>query len=171
MEQNDVKKIVAEHLSAGVPLTEIQNILAGKHGVKMKFLELRLMASELENIDWTKLNKKEEKKPEAPAKAETLPGENENDDNAADEDFPEEDEAADENMPEEKGVIQGKTTVELSKVVRPGAVACGSVKFGSGVTAEWVLDQLGRLGLEKASGKPTQRDVKDFQVELQKLLR
>jgi len=74
-------------------------------------------------------------------------------------------------MPEEKGVIQGKTTVEVSKVVRPGAVASGSVKFGSGVTAEWVLDQLGRLGLEKASGKPTQQDVKDFQVELQKLLR
>lgn len=169
MEQNDIKKIIAEHLAAGVSLTEIQNILANEHNVRMKFLELRLMASELENIDWTKLNKKEEKKPEASAKSEQAAMDNEAD-IPEDEDFSE-DEIPGEDVPEEKGGIQGKTTVELAKVMRPGSVANGSVKFGSGVTAEWVLDQYGRLGLDKASGKPTQKDIKEFQVELQKLLK
>jgi len=36
------------------------------------------------------------------------------------------------------------------------------------VKADWVLDQLGRLGLEKATGKPTPEDIKQFQIELQK---
>jgi len=169
MEQNDIKKIVAEQLSAGVPLTEIQNILTNKHGVKMKFLEPKIMASELENIDWTKLNKKEEKKPEAPVKPEKVDGEGEKD-IAEDEDALEE-EFSDESIPGEKSGVRGKTVVELKKVIRPGAVANGSVKFGSGVTAEWVLDQFGRLGLDKASGKPTKQDIKEFQIELQKLLK
>jgi hypothetical protein len=64
---------------------------------------------------------------------------------------------------------RGKTTVELSKIARPGTAASGTVKFGSGVTAEWVIDQFGRLGLDKASGKPDEQDIREFQVELQKL--
>ena len=66
--------------------------------------------------------------------------------------------------------ITGKTTVEVSPIARPGAVASGSVKFGSGVTAEWMLDQYGRLGLDKPTGKPTEQDIKEFQIELQKAL-
>ena len=54
--------------------------------------------------------------------------------------------------------------------MRPGAVASGSVKFASGVSAEWVIDQSGRLGLNNASGEPTEDDIKDFQKELQKAL-
>jgi hypothetical protein len=65
----------------------------------------------------------------------------------------------------------GATVVEVSKLVRPGAALSGSVKFASGVKADWVLDQMGRLGLEKPTGKPTPEDIKEFQVELQKKLR
>ena len=54
---------------------------------------------------------------------------------------------------------------------KPGTVANGSVKFGSGVTADWYLDQTGRLGLTNNTGKPTETDIMEFQEELQKLFR
>jgi hypothetical protein len=48
----------------------------------------------------------------------------------------------------------------------------GSVKFASGSTAEWYVDNMGRLGLENLVGeKPTQDDVQQFQVELDKAIR
>ena len=71
---------------------------------------------------------------------------------------------------ESSPALRGKTTVELSPLVRPGAIASGSVKFGSGASADWFLDQQGRLGLEKAKGQPDRQDIQEFQIELQKAL-
>jgi hypothetical protein len=61
--------------------------------------------------------------------------------------------------------------VEISKLVKPGAVAHGSVKFPSGASGDWILDQTGRLGLENSKGKPTPEDLQAFQEELQKAFR
>ena len=48
----------------------------------------------------------------------------------------------------------------------------GTVKFASGSTAEWYVDNMGRLGLENLVGeKPTQGDIEKFQVELDKAVR
>ena len=58
--------------------------------------------------------------------------------------------------------------VEINKIARPGAVLSGSVKFASGASAQWVLDQFGRLMFENAKGKPTKEDLVEFQEELQK---
>ena len=67
---------------------------------------------------------------------------------------------------------EGKTVVNVSKLVRPGAVMSGDVKFKSGARAEWSLDPIGRLSLNPAgsSGSPTEEDLQDFQIELQKSL-
>jgi hypothetical protein len=48
----------------------------------------------------------------------------------------------------------------------------GKVKFSDGKTAEWILDQAGRLGLvpgEKGY-KPPAADLQEFQVALQQEL-
>ena len=79
------------------------------------------------------------------------------------EDEPEEDE-------EENEVQEGQTVVEVNKLARPGAVLHGSVTFVSGASADWVLDQFGRLGFENNQGEPTQEDIEDFKLELQKTL-
>ena len=156
MNENEVKMAMAKLLSKEMPLTEIQNILKNEHDVNMTFLELRILASELENIDWEKLNKdsKEENTSSSDKQSGSV---------SEDAEIVDNDQAG-------NSVGNGQTVVELSKIARPGAVASGTVKFGSGASAEWVLDQLGRLGLEKANGQPTQDDIQDFQVELQKLL-
>ena len=63
----------------------------------------------------------------------------------------------------------GQTVVEVSKLMRPGTALSGTVKFASGSTADWYIDQTGRLGLENLVGeKPTQEDIQQFQVELEK---
>ncbi len=171
MTNDDIKSFIAEKVAEGISLSKIQDALLAEKKVKMTYMALRMLASEIENAQWTKLDKPEPKTatpnaaPSAPAEQEldaepedAIPeaGENDLESQAPDGDA--------------SAQIAGKTTVELSKLVKPGTVANGSVKFGSGVTADWYLDQYGRVGLGNPSGKPTEMDITEFQVELQKLL-
>ena len=158
MDRNEIKKTVLEGLQKGLTLTDIQKTLHEK-GEIITFLDLRLLASELENLDWKTLAG--EKEP--PKKEAAITKENEEVD--AELEGAESDEISG-----DKGEWSGATVIEVSKLVRPGAALSGSVKFASGVKADWVLDQMGRLGLEKPTGKPTPEDIKEFQVELQKKL-
>ncbi|MFA6104849.1 MAG: hypothetical protein WCV67_21040 [Victivallaceae bacterium] len=139
MSEMEMKKFIAGQLNTGVSLNEIQKLIAEKFDKRMTFLDLRLLAAELEGVEW-KNQDPEPVKAEEPAKAKAAKD------------------------------TAGKTVVELSKLMRPGAVASGSVKFASGASAEWVIDQAGRLGLNSATGEPTEDDIKDFQKELQKAL-
>lgn len=125
----------------------------------MTFLELRLLAAELEDVDWSQFDPQEKKVEEAPAQAAPAAGEA-----AADAAAPaaDADEAA-------APAAAGNTVVELSRLSRPGAMAHGTVTFASGVTAEWLIDEMGRLGLDKVSGQPTEQDIQEFQIELRKL--
>lgn len=66
----------------------------------------------------------------------------------------------------------GAVKVELDRVVRPGAVASGSVVFSDGMSGKWALDQLGRLllDLSRKGYQPSAADVQAFQRELSRLL-
>ena len=172
MDQNKIKEFIAQKVPEGYSLSKIQDMLK-EQGVHITFMELRLLASEIEESVWKKTEKADEPPASAPAAApeptqaqEPLAGAEEP------EEFPAEDPvppAAPTPADAAPAAPRGKTVVELSKIARPGAAASGTVKFGSGVTAEWVVDAYGRLGLENASGKPDRQDVAEFQVELQKL--
>lgn len=138
MERVKIQKVISELLEKGESLGSIQKILDTEYSENMTFLDLKLLASEIENIDWTK---DEEPDPE-PVEEEV----------AIDED------------------TAGQTVVEVNKLTRPGIAMHGSVKFASGASADWILDQTGRLGFEKSDGKPTPEDIQEFQAELQKSL-
>ena len=172
MDNNEIKKFIAEKVPQGYSLSKIQDMLK-EQNVNITFMELRLLASEIESGIWKETEAKADaaKKKETPAAAEEpLPGAEEAP--AQDDLPPEEDASPGDGVPgaEADQAVSGKTTVELSPIARPGAVASGTVRFGSGVTAEWMLDQYGRLGLDKPTGKPTEQDIREFQIELQKLL-
>lgn len=166
MDQNQIKAFIAEKVPEGYSLSKIQDMLK-EQNVHITFMELRLLASEIEENVWKKTEKEEPA--QEPAPAEPVPTE-ENAIPAEPADLPEEaaPEAPSAENENADGKVRGKTVVEVSKIARPGAVASGTVKFGSGVTAEWILDQMGRLGLDNPSGKPDQQDIQEFQVELQK---
>lgn len=62
----------------------------------------------------------------------------------------------------------GSVKVDIDRIVRPGAVASGSVTFSDGVTGKWAVDQYGRLMLETGQKgyQPPAADVPAFQREL-----
>ncbi|HVZ65470.1 MAG TPA: hypothetical protein VG936_12930 [Lacunisphaera sp.] len=79
----------------------------------------------------------------------------------------------DETLPGEAApAAPGGVTVELDRLVRPGAVVSGNVTFSDGVSAKWALDQYGRLMLDSSPKgyQPTQADVQAFQMQLQQQL-
>ena len=175
---------ILECLSQGMSLSELQDQLVQQHGIHMTYMELRMLTADLQ-VNWEKQDAKAQAAkakaaPAAPQPAasqasaedarEEMPDDFADDAPTADE-LPEEDPTAPE-TPAKDAVLRGKTTVEVSKVVRPGAAMSGNVTFGSGASGEWYLDQYGRLGLSLAEGssKPDQQDVQEFQVELQKAL-
>ena len=166
MDTNAIKKFIAEKVPQGYSLSKIQDMLKERN-VNITFMELRLLASEIESGVWAETEAKAEaaRKKDAPAPSGAVP-----EAEAEDAFPPEADDGAELPPAGADQTLTGKTTVEVSPIARPGAVASGSVKFGSGVTAEWMLDQYGRLGLDKPTGKPTEQDIKEFQIELQKAL-
>lgn len=211
MTELEIKNFIAEKVPEGNSLSRIQDMLKSQ-GVNITFMELRLLASELESGLWKKDDAKKEEERAKADKAAALAGNTassapgagvgeedpyagapgagmgamapgmgrgmgrlpEEEDEALPQESPEEGNAGEmpentpENMPEENKA-SGGTVVELSPIARPGAVASGTVKFGSGVTADWVLDRTGRVGLDNPTGSPTQQDIQEFQMELQKL--
>ena len=150
----ELKFYVEREIAKGASIPDIQKSDNEKFGLKLTYMDIRIYASELDNIDWDAHDPKaiekakaEAKKAEEEAKkaAETAEGE------------------------EAPAGGDGETVVEISKLVRPGAAVSGSVKFASGVTAEWFLDQMGRLGLDAVKGgEPTREDIAAFQQALQK---
>ena len=203
MTNQEINDYIAKMVPEGHSLSQIQDILK-KEGVNITFMELRLLASELETEVWQKEDAKKDEERRKADKAAALAGNNtpspasqpypENDPagmapgmgrgmgRLPEEDaeeaapYPPQQEESPSPMPpvpeeaaEEAQQASCGTQVELSPIARPGAVASGTVKFGSGVTADWVLDRTGRIGLDNPTGSPTQQDIQEFQMELQKL--
>ena len=145
----EIKKFMAQKIKEEVSLADIQKLIEEKFKKRMTFLDVRLMASSLDSIDWEQEAAKKTAEKEAEkeaAEAEKNAGEAEAPADAA-----------------------GQCVVELSKLVKPGAVAHGSVKFPSGASGNWLLDHTGRLGMEKVEGEPTEDDLQAFQTELQNM--
>lgn len=133
----------------GAQLPEIQRRLVSDLGVKITYMEVRFLlddlAIELKSPD-------PEPEPEEPA-AEAEP-------QADDE------EADDEPAP-------GGVRVTFSELVRPGTAVSGRVTFANGKTADWWVDQMGRLGMnpDDKEFRPSETEMVDFQRELQRVAR
>ena len=165
-----------ECLDSGMSLSELQNQLVERFDLHLTYMELRMLTADLQ-VNWSKQDAKAAAArpkakpapaaPNAPA-ANELPG----DDELPEEEYPAAPDAAAEPAADGGDALRGSTTVEVSKLVRPGAAVSGTVKFGSGASGEWYLDQFGRLGFipDEGSGQPDQQDIQEFQVEVQKAL-
>ena len=154
----DIKIFIARELANGTSLSDIQNMVNETFNQRMTYMDIRILASSLD-VDWKSLDpnaqKSVENKEEEPA------GENGSGEAA---------ETA-ETAPAAEGAA-GETVVDVSPIARPGMMLSGSVKFASGSTAEWYVDNMGRLGLENLVGnQPDENDVKQFRIELDKAVR
>ena len=138
---DDQKAAISKWIEEGANLSEIQKRLKEEFQISLTYLDTRLLADDL------KLSIKE---PERPPDPKPLP------------------------PPEpETPAPSGKVSVTIDQITRPGAMVSGRVTFSDGQKSEWYLDQTGRLGLNPSTPgyRPSQQDVMDFQVELEKLAR
>lgn len=67
----------------------------------------------------------------------------------------------------------GGVSATVDTVQRPGALLSGRVAFSDGQSAEWYVDQTGRLALNPSQPgyRPSKADITAFQMELEKIAR
>jgi hypothetical protein len=164
MNLNDAqKKSVVEWIAQGMKLSEIQRRINSEFGIVMTYIEVRFLVDDL------KLTPKD---PEPPKPVE-LAGRQSGGDSTIAGPAPLKGEADKVMSEANRGVPPGGgVSVKVASVARPGALVSGSVTFSDGNSAEWHLDQMGRLGLSpKQPGyKPSPADLEAFQIELQDAL-
>ena len=162
------KQKVVGWLEEGLKLSEIQKKVASEFGLSLTYMEMRFLLDDL------KLKPKEKEVPRTPVPdlgrkpgAPGKPGMKLGAPVPADE-LLEELEDEEEALP----AGGGNVSVSVDRVTRPGALVSGSVTFSDGKSAQWHLDQLGRLGMvPKEQGyRPSQPDLMGFQAQLQKEL-
>ena len=138
---DDQKAAISKWIEDGANLSEIQKRLKEEFHISLTYLETRLLADDL------KLALKE---PERPIEPPPLPAQEKT-----------------------SAATAGKVSVTIDQITRPGAMISGRATFSDGQKAEWYLDQTGRLGLNPSTPgyRPSQQDVMDFQIELEKLAR
>ena len=138
------KKQVSGWIAEGAKLSDIQKRLEKEFGLRLTYLETRLLIDELKLVP-----KDAEPPPQPKDLASTAPpaGKNQT----------------------EPTPPAGGVSVKVDTVTRPGAVVSGKVTFSDGNSADWYLDQMGRLGLVPGQQgyRPSPADLQSFQEQLQ----
>ena len=148
---DEQRQRVTAWILEGAKISEVQNRLVSEFGIKLTYMEARFLVDDL------KLTPKDPEPPKVIAPQAAAP-------------------AADpakltaEKNPAPAGTLPASgVSVSVDQITKPGALVSGKVNFSDGQTADWYLDQTGRLGVvPKQTGyKPSAADVQDFQLALQ----
>lgn len=177
MTKEERDELIMEKLNSGMSLSDLQKLLDSEYGLKMTYFDLRMIVSDLK-IEWENQAKKHKPdvasapKAAAPAVEQLTPEIQEESDNGeVDETNELEDETEGEDEePAEAASEDGGTSVTIDDTPMRGAILSGSVRFASGASGKWMMNQMGQLGLaslDEGSEKPTQDDLMLFQKELQ----
>lgn len=67
--------------------------------------------------------------------------------------------------------LLGKTQVMVGEITPPHALMAGKVLFRSGAQGVWDIDRTGRINWEPVMGEPNADDLREFEVELQAVIR
>lgn len=153
MQLNDEQRArVGQWLAEGLKLSDIQSRLDSELGLKMTYMEVRFLLDDL------KLTPKAPPPPPPPP-VEPPP---------ADASPPSPPPAG----PGPAGAAPTGVSLSVDTLTRPGSLISGKVNFSDGNSADWYLDQAGRLGLvpKQAGYRPSAADVEAFQVALEREL-
>ena len=159
---DEQKQKVSAWLAEGLKLSDIQGRLGDECGLRLTYMDVRLLVDDL------KLVPQDPPEPvvEKPAPPEPV--------------APVAPEAAAEPSPllpdpADPAARASKISLTVDQIARPGTIVSGNVIFSDGKSATWYLDQTGRLGVtpSEAGYRPPEGDVEEFQVmldrELQKM--
>lgn len=126
----------------GLDLNAIQKKLHEDLGIKLTFMDTRFLLQDLE----IRL-RQPEPAPQA-ERTEELPG-----------------------APAAPSPLLGKTQVSVDEVTPPHALMAGKVLFKSGAQGVWDIDRTGRINWDATLGEPTAEDLREFETELQSVIR
>jgi hypothetical protein len=149
-------------IEEGLKLSDIQTRMAEEMGIKLTYMEARMLLDDL------KLRPKDPPPPPPPAipaatgpmaggpgslglgKGTGMPG------------------GLPSLVPEGAPPAGGRVKVEVDTLARPGSLVSGKVTFHAGQKAEWQMDQMGRLAVAPRTPgfKPSPAEVAEFQAEL-----
>jgi hypothetical protein len=144
---DEQKKAVSAWIADGASLSDVQKRLKDELQIAMTYMDVRFLVDDLK----LQIVEEEPKQSEAADRLAAAKQEGE--------------------MQREGGAAPGGVSVTMDRITKPHALASGKVTFSDGETAEWMLDQTGRLGLVpgKPGYRPSETDVMAFQRELQRV--
>jgi outer membrane protein TolC len=148
MQLTDAQKTtVAQWVKAKRSIAEIQKLLAQEFSISMTYMDVRFLLIDL-GLEVQDQERKDFKRAEI-GKVQAGP-------------------AGEQFGPPASGRAAGGVSVSMDRVMKPGALASGTVTFSDGVTASWLLDELGRLALDsgKRRYRPSREDLDAFQREI-----
>ena len=153
------RKKVTQWVEQGLKLSEIQSRLASELGVSMRYMDVRLLVDDLKLTPKDSERAKAIQSPLAAPAATTAP-------KGAPGGKPA---VAAQKREEPAGAAAGGISLSVDQIARPGAVVSGKVTFRDGNTADWYVDQMGRLGLvpQQAGYRPPAAEVQEFQMALE----
>lgn len=158
------KSAIAQWTREGMSIADIQKRILAEFGQILTFMEARLLLVDLGATVKDRPAPVHTPTLQAAPKPGAAPGAGQPAAGATDADWEAEDAGG--------GAAGGGVTVALDRIMKPGSVVSGSVTFSDGVTAQWSLDTMGRLGLaaSRPGYRPSPEDVQDFQLQLRDLL-
>jgi hypothetical protein len=148
------RKKIAEWVRDGLKLADIQKRIGSEFGVTLTYMDVRFLVDDL------KVMPKDIEPPKpatSPLQATATPAAT----------------GIPASPPPGGGAAGGGISVQVDAITRPGAVVSGKVTFSDANTAEWYLDQTGRLGFVPAQAgyRPSPPDLQQFQAALDAELR
>lgn len=145
--QEEHKKAVAAWVAGGSSLSDVQKMLKEQFQISLTYMDVRFLVDDL----GLQLPEQQASQAEAADRLAAAKQEGE--------------------AQREDGPPPGGVSVTMDSITKPHTLASGRVTFPDGETAEWMLDQTGRLGLNptKPGYRPSQADILAFQDELQRI--
>ena len=148
---DEQRQRVTAWILEGAKISEVQNRLVSEFGIKLTYMEARFLVDDL------KLTPKDPEPPKVIVPPAASPA-------------AEPAKLTAEKNPAPAGTLPASgVSISVDQITKPGALVSGKVTFSDGQTADWYLDQTGRLGVvpKQAGYKPSPADVQDFQLALQ----
>jgi hypothetical protein len=157
------RNAITTWLNEGASLADVQHKLKDEFDIVMTYMDVRLLVIDIGAEVQDKPEPKPKKKTPAPT---TESGATDREElNTRSGQIDEADPGMSESSSEQIG---GKVAVSVDRLVVPGAMVSGNVTFSDGVNARWMIDRMGRFGLEPdVDGyQPADDDMQQFQLEL-----
>lgn len=142
----DQKQSLHQWAAEGASIADLQRKLKEEHDLTITYMDARFMVLDL---GITILE--------------------ETDDDEGGEAKPADEDTVIDAVPEATGAVN----VSMDSIAVPGALVSGKVTFSDGETAVWMIDQMGRPGLDPDTPgyRPNQEDIESFQKQLSELMR